>query len=76
MSLANAALDPDIETIFLMAKEQFSHINGTLLRQIATFGGDLENFVPSVVKTALQTRVRELQKQKSAKVQMGDLRDT
>lgn len=75
MSLANAALDSEIETIFLMAKEQYSHISGTLLRQIATFGGDLENFVPPVVKTALQNRVRELQKQKSSKVQFGDLRD-
>jgi len=76
MSLANAALDPEIETMFLMAKEKYSHISGTLLRQIATFGGALENFVPAVVKNALQARVRELQRQKSAKVQMVDLRDT
>jgi pantetheine-phosphate adenylyltransferase len=65
MSLANRALDPEIETVFLMAKETYSHISGTLLRQIAELGGDLEKFVPPEVKSALHVRVRErLQDQK------------
>lgn len=59
MSLTNLALDPGIETVFLMARETYSHISGTLLRQIADLGGDLENFVPPVVRSALQQRVRE-----------------
>jgi pantetheine-phosphate adenylyltransferase len=59
MSLTNLAMDPEIETVFLMAKETYSHISGTLLRQIATFGGELEKFVPPRVKAALQMRVRE-----------------
>jgi pantetheine-phosphate adenylyltransferase len=62
MSLANVALDPEIETVFLMAKEAYSHVSGTLLRQIATFGGPLDNFVPPVVKSALEKRVRERRK--------------
>lgn len=62
MSLTNLALDPEIETVFLMAKETYSHISGTLLRQIATFGGDLDKFVPLEVKEALQIRARELRK--------------
>src|SRR5262245_11842693 len=61
MSLTNLALDPEIETVFLMAKETFSHISGTLLRQIANLGGDLEKFVPPEVKSALEARVRERQ---------------
>jgi pantetheine-phosphate adenylyltransferase len=59
MSLANVALDPEIETVFLMAKEVYSHVSGSLLRQIATFGGPLDNFVPPVVKAALQKRAQE-----------------
>ena len=35
MSLMNLNLDPDIETVFLMAKEEFSHVSSSLLRQIA-----------------------------------------
>ena len=59
MSLTNLNLDPEIETVFLMAKEPHSHINGTLLRQIAMFGGDVDKFVPPTVKTALVDRARQ-----------------
>src|SRR5438093_8754327 len=64
MSLTNLALDPEIETVFLMAKETYSHISGTLLRQLAALGGDLEKFVPAEVKDALLLRVRERQQPK------------
>jgi pantetheine-phosphate adenylyltransferase len=59
MSLTNLALDPEIETVFLMAKEEYSHVSSTLIRQIATFQGELDKFVPPEVKTALLARVRE-----------------
>ena len=58
MSLSNLALDPGIETVFLMANTQYSHISGTLLRQIASLGGDLSQFVPPEVKQALIDRTR------------------
>ncbi len=60
MSLANLALDPEIETVFLMARDTYSHISGSLLRQIAKFGGDLDHFVAPEVKEALQQRAREV----------------
>lgn len=58
MSLMNRNLDPGIETTFLMAKEEFSHISSSLLRQIATLGGDLTKFLPPAVKDALIAKVR------------------
>jgi pantetheine-phosphate adenylyltransferase len=58
MSLTNFALDPGVETVFLMAGEHYSHINGTLLRQIASLGGDLTKFVPPEVQQALLERAR------------------
>jgi len=61
MSLTNLALDPEIETVFLMAKEEYSHINSTLIRQIATFQGELTKFVPPEIKAALHQRVNERQ---------------
>jgi pantetheine-phosphate adenylyltransferase len=61
MSLTNLNLDREIETVFLMAKEQYSHVSSTLIRQIATFHGDLALFVPPEVKAALEKRVRERQ---------------
>src|SRR5262249_29368786 len=58
MSLMNLNLDPGLETIFLMAREEFSHVSSTLLRQIAQFGGsaDLSKFLPDSVRVALEKR--------------------
>jgi pantetheine-phosphate adenylyltransferase len=61
MSLTNHSLDTEIETVFLLAKDGFSHVSSTLIRQIGTFHGDLDKFVPPEVRAALQQRVRELQ---------------
>jgi len=58
MSLMNLHLDPEIETVFLMAKEEFSHVSSTLLRQIASFGGDLSKFLPEPVRAALIERTK------------------
>jgi pantetheine-phosphate adenylyltransferase len=58
MSLTNLALDSEIETVFLMARETYSHISSTLIRQIAALHGELEKFVPPQVKDALLARLR------------------
>jgi pantetheine-phosphate adenylyltransferase len=57
MSLMNLNLDPGIETVFLMAKEEFSHVSSSLLRQIAALGGDLTKFLPESVRDALMRKV-------------------
>ena len=54
MTLANRALEPEIETVFLMANEQYSHISSSLIKQIALMGRNsvadkLEQFVPEKV---------------------------
>src|SRR5262249_20345463 len=64
MSLTNLALDPDLETAFLMAKAEYSHVSSTLLRQIATFGGDLSKFLPTEVRVALEEKVRRQQSER------------
>ena len=61
MSLMNHSLDPGIETVFLMAKDTYAHVSGSLLRQIAMLGGPLDKFVPPEVAAALMARVRERQ---------------
>ena len=54
MSLANRALDPQIETVFLMSSEKFTHISSSLIKQIAQLGDEhsrdrLQKFVPQEV---------------------------
>ena len=57
MSLMNRNLDPEIETVFLMAKEEYSHVSSSLLRQIGQLGGDLSKFLPEPVRDALVAKV-------------------
>jgi pantetheine-phosphate adenylyltransferase len=59
MSLTNLSLDSEIETVFLMAREEYSHISSTLIRQIAAFHGDLDKFVPPEVKAAILAHIHE-----------------
>lgn len=59
MSLTNLAMDAEIETMFLMAREEYSHVSSTFVRQIASFDGPLDKFVPPEIKAALQRRARE-----------------
>jgi pantetheine-phosphate adenylyltransferase len=54
MSLANRALAPEIETVFLMSSEKYTHISSSLIKQIAELGQDqsgrrLGDFVPAAV---------------------------
>ena len=58
MSLMNLNLDSGIETVFLMASEEFSHVSSSLLRQIASLGGDLSKFLPEAVKRPLLDRAK------------------
>jgi pantetheine-phosphate adenylyltransferase len=62
MSIMNGLMDPDIETIFLMAHQQFSHVNSTLLRQIASLGGNLDPFMPPDIRDILIARAKERKK--------------
>jgi len=62
MSLMNLNLDPQIETVFLMAKEEYSHVSSSLLRQIAMLGGDLSKFLPPEIREALVERANQIRK--------------
>jgi len=62
MSLMNLNLDQEIETIFLMARDSYSHLSSSLIRQIATFGGALENMMPPEISKVLATRLAERRK--------------
>lgn len=56
MALTNRKIAPDIETVFLMPGEKYSYISSTLVREIAKYGGDVKDFVPSGVVKFLKSR--------------------
>ncbi len=56
MAIMNRTLDPDIDTIILVASKEYSFISSSLIKEIAHFGGDISKFVPeSVLKHFIQT---------------------
>jgi pantetheine-phosphate adenylyltransferase len=59
MTMANKHLDPGIETVFLMADEEFVHVSSSLLKQIAPLADDdmLARFVPRAIIPALRLKI-------------------
>ena len=59
MTLANRKLDPEIETVFLMADEEFSHVSSSLIKQIGPLANDeeLARFVPRSIIPKLRERL-------------------
>jgi len=56
----NRNLYPDVETVFLTPSEQHMFISATLVREIATLGGDVSKFVHPLVAQHLTEKVRTL----------------
>jgi pantetheine-phosphate adenylyltransferase len=56
----NRNLYPDVETIFLTPSEQHMFISATLVREIATLGGDVSKFVHPLVRDKLNEKVKSL----------------
>jgi pantetheine-phosphate adenylyltransferase len=52
----NRHLIPDVETVFLTPSEQFSFISSSLVREVARLGGDVSEFVPANVQSALAAK--------------------
>jgi pantetheine-phosphate adenylyltransferase len=59
MTLTNHRLDPAIETVFLMADGEYSHVSSTLIKQLAHFGGAeaLRRFVPADLIEPILTKL-------------------
>ncbi len=53
----NRKLYPQFETLFLTPSEQFMFISSSLVREVATLGGDVHAFVSSTVETAIKQKL-------------------
>ena len=56
----NRSLMPDVETVFLPPNEKYQFISSTLVREIATLGGEVDKFVSSGVYARLMDKVRSV----------------
>ena len=52
----NRALTEEVETVFLTPTDRYTYISSTLVREVATLGGDVSGFVSAQVREALESR--------------------
>ena len=57
MNQLNHRQAPEIESVYLMASDKYSFLSSSGVKELATFGGDIDDLVPSEVATALKERL-------------------
>jgi len=56
MALMNQRLAPDIETVFLMPREEYTFLSSRMVREVARLGGPVEGLVPPPVARLVKER--------------------
>ena len=56
MALMNRSLNDDVSTVFLMPHEKYTHISSSMVREVASLGGDVSEYVPTQVNKALKKK--------------------
>ncbi|MBK5115589.1 MAG: pantetheine-phosphate adenylyltransferase [Thermoleophilia bacterium] len=58
MNQLNRKLAPDIESVYVMASPEYSFLSSTGVKELATFGGDVSDLVPTMVADQLAKRIQ------------------
>ena len=59
MSQTNRKLNADIETLFLTTSLEYSFLSSTTVKEVASFGGDISQFVPEFVAEQITEKIKE-----------------
>ena len=57
MALTNKKLNPNVETLFLTTASQNMYLSSSMVKQVASMGGDISSFVPEVIKQDIINRI-------------------
>lgn len=57
MALMNRKLEPTIETVFLMADEEYSYVSSTLMKQVFLLGGRVAGLIPESVESRMKAKL-------------------
>ncbi len=57
MALVNRRLNSEVTTVFLMPNEKYTYLNSTIVKEVASFGGDISNFVPPLVEETIKAKL-------------------
>ncbi|MBI2659449.1 pantetheine-phosphate adenylyltransferase [Candidatus Woesearchaeota archaeon] len=58
-ALISREMESDIETIFMMTKDDYAFISSSIVKEIAMFNGPVKGFVPEVVERKLKEKYRK-----------------
>ena len=58
MSLTNKVIAPDVETVFLTTNLQYSYLSSSIVKEIASYNGDISHFVDKRVQTDIQDKMK------------------
>ena len=56
----NRNLYPEVETLFLTPGEQYMFVSATIVREIATLGGDVSKFVQPLVEARIKAKIGQM----------------
>ena len=59
MALVNRKISDGIVTVFLMPNEKYTYLNSTIVKELATFSGDISRFVPPLVEAQVKQKLRK-----------------
>ncbi len=62
MAITNKKINPELETIFLMANADSMYLSSSMVREVAAMGGDITNFVPDCIRDEIVERMLTLRK--------------
>ena len=62
MSQMNRKLEENVETVFLTTNLEYSYLSSSTVREVASFGGDITQFVPDFVEKQVLQKIRERNK--------------
>ena len=57
MAQTNKKLAPDVDTTFLFTSKQYSYLSSTTVKEVASFGGDISEFVPAFIADLIHEKV-------------------
>jgi pantetheine-phosphate adenylyltransferase len=75
MALTNRKLAPDIDTVCLITKQEYTFLSSSITKEIAMVGGCIDQMVPAHVAAELHEKFRRLGPDAGSKVQIVSLRD-
>ena len=59
MALMNRKLDDEITTLFMMPNEKYTHISSSLIKEVVSLGGKVDDYVPENILNKLNERLNE-----------------